>query len=118
MIEFETSFPPSLNVFYKKYRNRIIISKEGNNYIEEVKQIVKDFEAIGKTRVSVSIHLFPPDRRRFDIDNRIKICQDSITKAGLWNDDSQVDELHVYRELPIKPGKCLIKIIKIIDKNA
>lgn len=118
MIEFETSYPPSLNSYYMKVRNRLVISKKGLAYSEEVKQLTKGMPSFNEDRVSVSVYLYPPDLRRRDIDNILKGIFDSLTKAGIWNDDSQVDKLHVYRMEKIKGGKCLIKIIKIIDKNA
>lgn len=62
-----------------------------------------------KERVSVRIFAHMPDNRRRDLDNINKSLLDSITHAGVWLDDSQIDELHVTREEAIKNG--LIKII-------
>jgi crossover junction endodeoxyribonuclease RusA len=53
------------------------------------------------------------DRRKSDIDNRIKSLLDALVQAGLFNDDSQVDELHVYRGEIIRQGKALIRIIEL-----
>lgn len=100
-----------------KVRNRLVISKKGVAYTEEIKQLTQGMPSFNTDRVSITILLYPPDLRRRDIDNIEKAIFDSLTKAGVWEDDSQVDEMHVFRMEKIKGGKCLIKIIKIIDKN-
>jgi crossover junction endodeoxyribonuclease RusA len=66
-------------------------------------------------RVSVTIDLYPPNKRKFDIDNRVKSVLDALTHAGVWVDDEQVDNLHVCRGLidPAKVGYCFIAITKI-----
>ena len=62
------------------------------------------FVGFGSARVSVTIDVYWPDRRRRDLDNAVKSILDGCTKAALWDDDSQVAELtvraHVDRERP------------------
>ena len=48
------------------------------------------------TRLAVSLSVYWPDQRRRDIDNAAKAILDACNGI-LWMDDSQVDELHVYR---------------------
>ena len=55
-------------------------------------------------RLRVELLLYPPDRRRRDIDNYAKSLLDSLTKAGVWEDDSQIDELTIKRCEIIKGG--------------
>ena len=43
--------------------------------------------------LAVRIILRPPDRRKFDIDNRAKAVLDLLTKAAVWQDDEQVIQL-------------------------
>jgi crossover junction endodeoxyribonuclease RusA len=45
----------------------------------------------------VTLHIHPPDNRKRDIDNVIKIILDSLQCARVYVDDHQVQELHVYR---------------------
>ena len=42
--------------------------------------------------------VFPPDRRRRDIDNLPKAVLDSLEFAGVFENDSQVDRLLVLRQ--------------------
>lgn len=53
--------------------------------------------------VRVEILLYPPRNFRFDIDNRVKPTLDALTKAAVWDDDSQVCELTVKRAEVQKP---------------
>ncbi|MEY4713325.1 MAG: hypothetical protein RIS88_2775 [Pseudomonadota bacterium] len=39
-----------------------------------------------------------PDRRRRDLDNTLKATQDAMTHAGIWDDDSQIDDLRIVRK--------------------
>ena len=48
--------------------------------------------------VSLSVKLMTKDKRRWDIDNRVKALQDCLSIGGVIEDDSQIDELHVKRE--------------------
>ena len=48
-------------------------------------------------RLAVEITLFPPDRRRFDLDNRAKAVLDALQHAGTFADDEAIDELRIRR---------------------
>jgi crossover junction endodeoxyribonuclease RusA len=93
------------------------MSKAGREYKQAVADYVScnDFPKMGSKRLSISMIVWPRDRRIFDIDNRIKSVLDSLQDAGLFDDDSQVDELSIYRGSHIVPGgsiKVMIEDIK------
>lgn len=71
---------------------------------------IKAPRLVGRLRLRLT--LFPPDRRRFDLDNRIKATQDALQHAGVYDDDWQIDELCVLRVLPTKGriGSALVTI--------
>lgn len=62
-------------------------------------------QPFGEARLMVDIHLTPPDKRRFDLDNRLKAVLDSLQLCGVYDDDEQVDELRVVRGDVIIPGE-------------
>ena len=61
----------------------------------------------------VEVHLYPPDGRRRDLDNHLKILCDTLTHAGVWDDDEQVDDLRIIRMPVEKPGKAIVRIEEI-----
>ncbi len=54
-------------------------------------------------RLFVSVAIFPPDRRRRDVDNPLKAGLDSLTHAKVFHDDCQIDHLEVIRK-SVQPG--------------
>jgi crossover junction endodeoxyribonuclease RusA len=64
-------------------------------------------------RLAVHIALFPPDKRKRDVDNVLKSLLDACEHAGCYENDNQIDELHVIRQEIIKGGACTIVILPI-----
>jgi crossover junction endodeoxyribonuclease RusA len=64
-------------------------------------------------RIAVSIQLSPPDRRRRDIDNSLKALLDSLTYAHVWEDDSQIDDIRIYRASCVQNGQAVVDISEI-----
>lgn len=62
--------------------------------------------------------LFPRDKRKIDIDNRIKCVLDALQDAGVFNDDFQVDELSIARGKPIKGGAIRVLIEEITSPSS
>lgn len=59
-------------------------------------------------RLFMVVTLCPPDRRRLDIDNRLKPLIDSLEAARLFKNDSQIDFLCVRRGERRTDGFCLV----------
>ncbi len=102
-------WPPSVNHYYRKFRNRIMIGAQGLKYREQIKQILGPMTPRTE-RLAVVMILFPPDRRRRDVDNYQKCVFDAFTKAGVWLDDSQVDLMCVARGDVVKGGVIFLSI--------
>ncbi len=107
MIALTLPYPPSVNRYWRSVQGRVLISKEGRQYRDAVFAAVfgkPGSKAVsGADRVRFRMIVNPPDRRRRDLDNTLKAVCDSLTHAGVWQDDSQVDELTVTRG-EMKPG--------------
>jgi crossover junction endodeoxyribonuclease RusA len=122
----ELQFPPSLNSYYRhvvmplksgKGRSVTLLSKPGREYRESVVGVCRDIQEKMTGRLSVTLDLFPPDRRTRDVDNYAKSLLDSLTHAGIWGDDSQIDALHIYRREIERGGRVVVKIETIGDEE-
>jgi crossover junction endodeoxyribonuclease RusA len=114
-MQINLPWPPSNNVYYRHNRGRTHISAEGKAYREYVELLIYALKAnqFGKLPVAVSIVANPPDRRRRDLDNLVKGVFDSLTNAGMWDDDSQVHDLHLRWGEVVKGGGLVVTINEI-----
>jgi crossover junction endodeoxyribonuclease RusA len=91
-------FPPSVNNYWKKWQNRIVISAEGRKYRQTVVYEVL-LQKAGKhftTPLKMEVEVFRPDKRRRDLDNLLKATQDALCHAGVYDDDCQIHDLRIY----------------------
>jgi crossover junction endodeoxyribonuclease RusA len=112
MIILKLPYPPSVNNYYRKFRNIMVMSKAGRDFKEKVQDYVLDYRVpkLGKARLELTIWLYPPTRRQTDLDNRLKAILDSLQDAGVYDDDSQIDVLMIQRGKIIKDGGCTVFI--------
>ena len=106
-------YPPSVNNYYVKTRRGVRISEKGRKFRDETAEAIN--QQIPGASVDdsclVEVVLWPPDLRKRDIDNCMKSLLDALTKAGVWEDDSLVNQLFIYRGAVIKPsGGCFVRI--------
>ena len=113
---FILPFPPSINTYWRNFRGRTILSKAGREYKKAIAEYVveNNVPKFGESKLKITMILQPKDKRKMDIDNRIKCVLDSLQEAGVFDDDFQVDELHVMRGEQVKGGKLLLTI-EVID---
>lgn len=106
-------WPPSLNRYWRNVAGKTLISADGRAYREAVKlmAVEEQWPNYGESRLSVTIEAWVPDKRRRDLDNMLKSALDSLTHAGVWNDDSQIDDLRIMRG-PIG-GMLKVSVFKI-----
>jgi crossover junction endodeoxyribonuclease RusA len=93
------------------------ISKAGKEFKAQVSDYVNEYRVpkLGAARLEMKVVLYPRDKRKQDIDNRIKALWDALGDAGVFDDDEQIDILLIERGEIKKGGGCLV-IIDILDK--
>ena len=118
MLVLNLPLPPSVNSYRTIFRGRMGISKVGREFKEKVSDYVAEYNVpkLGKARLEFQVTLYPRDRRKQDIDNRIKALWDALADAGVFDDDEQIDVLIVNRGEIKKDGGCLV-YISVLDDN-
>lgn len=123
MIEIILPWSPTVNSYYVKSKTHVYISPKGKNFREDVAEAIAQQVpdvCLGEDRLFVEVVLFPPDKRRRDLDNHMKALLDALTHAGIWEDDSQIDQLQIYRGEVIQDGMIHLRVYEAgpcIKKN-
>lgn len=129
-VRLELPFPPSVNRYWRHVGMgggvRVLLSREGRRYKAAVKAVVwatvRARVGTGEPltgRLAVDVRLYPPDRLRRDIDNfGGKALLDALTEAGVWRDDSQLDELRIRRCAVCPGGRCVVDIRRLDGATA
>ena len=108
-------FPVSVNQYYRSIPRgkfcSVILSQKGREFKAKVKEMV-DIDTPTAKPVLVMIKLYPPSKRKYDLDNMLKSLLDSLIGIA-YVDDSQIQCLAVSKEEVFKGGKCTIKIKEV-----
>ena len=93
-------------------KSRTLLSKKARDYRANVLQCLREHhQPMRKERLSVTIWVYPPDKRKRDLDNISKGVLDALTHASVWLDDGQIDDLRIVRQAVTPPhGKLFISI--------
>lgn len=101
-IEFVLPWPPTTNHIWKNAtvagRPRTYRSKKYKDFLASAAWSVRKailsrkdpWRKIEGDDVSVELSFYAPNRRRYDVDNRVKAVFDVLTHEEVWDDDSQV----------------------------
>lgn len=111
--EFWLPWPPTVNNYYVKTQRGVFISQKGRKYRSLVAEsIIGQMPNVHiEDRMLIEIIMYPPDNRKRDLDNYKKAMFDACTEAGLWADDSLIDQDFTYRGEVAKPsGSVFIRI--------
>lgn len=92
---------------------RVLLSEKGREYrrsvMRQVEQAGNPTTPTG-ARLALHLHVRPPDRRARDLSNIPKALEDALTHAGVWADDSLIDQLTVQRGPVVKGGQVAVTI--------
>ena len=110
MIALELPWPPSVNHYWGQCGKRRFIKDKGVQFRKFVSEQVATAGKKLDGRLSVFVTLFPPNRQRRDIDNSLKALLDALQHAGCFDDDEQIDLIHLERKGVVKGGKCCVVV--------
>jgi crossover junction endodeoxyribonuclease RusA len=116
MLLLNLPFPPSVNTYYRNFNGRMVLSAKGREFKQLVAEYVIENRVpkLGDAKLKVTIIMRPRDKRKTDVDSRIKATLDALENAGVFDNDYQVEHLEVIRGEPIKDGKIVVTIEEIV----
>jgi crossover junction endodeoxyribonuclease RusA len=111
-------YPPSVNSYWRCFRGRAILSREGREYRDRIvfeQRLDARLQQQIDGPVEVQMMPFPPDARRRDLDNILKCANDALKRLNIIEDDSlirravqewgEIDRENPRVEVTIKPYK-------------
>jgi len=117
----ELPFPPSVNSYWRHVmigkHPRVLISDKGRKYKREIEEIflVGNITQKFSEPLACTVDLYPPCNRRRDCDNYCKGLLDALGSAGLYDDDSQIIDLHIRMHPKRSPGLVRVTIEPTTD---
>lgn len=113
-IVYQLPYPPSVNHIYSRTRRGgVMLNPKARAYRDEVIMQIGKGHTTLKGPLSMQVDLYMPDKRKRDIDNPMKSLCDSLTHAGVYDDDSQIQRLLIQRIGIDAPGKAIVSIRQI-----
>lgn len=123
------AYPPSLNTIWRAvvvwsarqggHVAKVLLSRAGRKYRKRVAEQVRQQgqpRLPDGARLVLTLEVSPPDRRARDLSNIPKALEDALTHAGVWADDSLIDELHIYRCLPKQPPQVVATVSVLVGE--
>lgn len=110
-IDFDLPYPPSINHYYIRTARGVILGASGKAFRRDVCFILSQHKGLfADERLSLTINVYPPDKRRRDIDNICKATLDALEHAGLYDNDNQIDKLIINRLHVVSYGLLSVSI--------
>lgn len=110
-IQLLLPYPPSVNHYWGQSGKQRFIGAKGKAFRLAVAEECATQGINGlEGRLAIHVALFPPDKRKRDVDNVLKSLLDACEHAGCYESDSQIDELHIVRQEVRPGGGCTVLI--------
>ena len=109
--------PPTVNHMHMKARGRVFRTKACKDFQDFVTLKLKSLWGNKEPftgRVALEITFTTNNKRRWDLDNRLKALQDCLTMAGIIKDDSQIDKILLLRNYGSE-NKTVLRLLKFED---
>lgn len=118
-MRLELPYPPTVNTYWRANGHRRYISPAGVKFTQEVSLIVKSQKpkTFGDKKVAIRVIIHPRSRRKFDLDNTLKAILDALMKAGMYDDDSQIEYIEIARGDKVDGGKAVIHLYDYIGEE-
>ncbi len=113
-VKFTLPLAPTLNHHILRQGNRYFPSQEYKIFQQEVKYRTLRLERFKALPLEIYIGIHFKDKRRQDIDNRVKPTFDALMKSGLFDDDSQIIKMTVERLENSNPPYMEIEIKSLV----
>ena len=105
----ELPYPPTANMLWRRVGNKTLLSAQGRTYRSDVAARLFPCKRLSGV-LRVEIDVYPPDRRKRDLDNTLKASLDAMAKGGAYFDDNQIAELSLIRCEVVRGGKIVVRI--------
>ena len=118
MIRFTLPWPPSVNNYWHRNGKTIYVSKRGKEFRNEVYYLCRQYKDAFDCDAALAmfIWVYPPDKRKRDLDNLLKATCDSLEYVGVFPDDSQIRELHMLR-MPELRSELVIQLHHVVKED-
>lgn len=112
MIKLTLPFPLTVNHMWGQAGKRKYLKKAAHEFRLKVQDAVTEAKAkfIGE-RAAVFVTLYPPTRRKYDADNRLKCLLDALEHTGVLYNDEIVDTIVVVKREVVAGGMCKVVIV-------
>jgi crossover junction endodeoxyribonuclease RusA len=121
-IKLVLPWPPSVNHYWKRNSGcGVRVGAQGKRFRKDVEAAV--MVQVKPSRlvtgpVAVQIIACQPDRRKRDLDNLLKATLDSLTHAGVYDDDSKIHSLRIEWGDRVKGGMLDVTVSPFAGKQA
>jgi crossover junction endodeoxyribonuclease RusA len=123
MVELKLPWPVSTNKAWKPMgKNRMRLNPKAKLFRLAVRSIVLAAKIQGlpmQGPLAVRVILAPPNKAKRDQDNFAgKVLLDALTKAGVWNDDSQIQRTIIDWAGVVRGGMVTVQVRPHIEDAA